>query len=135
MPFTTEQIPLLKQDAEDFSTEVNEGGSDRSQNKKGEVANTLTTEILEERRERLRKQNRKLDFELRKQEEKYGDLEEMRRDVQRMNRVVMQSLKSMAGRIAEPLAGMTDPREIKAFLLEQLAEVFQDLAEHHGSRS
>lgn len=132
--FQSEQMPLLPEEARDLSNTINEGGSVEADSHSSEETKSVTREILEERRDRLRKQNKKLDFEIHRQEERYGDLTELRRDVERMNRVVVQSLKSMAGRVAEPLAAMDDPTEIKRFLLEQLAHVFRDLAENHGSR-
>ena len=118
--FQTEQPPLFTQDEADLSTGVaGEEGAARD-SKKGAAVQSLTAGILAERMERLKKQNRKL------------DLDQIRRDVQRANAVVKQTLYAMANRIAEPLSAMDDPREIRDFLRAELRAAFNDLAFHRG---
>jgi hypothetical protein len=95
------------------------------------LASHLATEILEERRDRLRKQNKKLDFEIEIQQQQYGDIAQLRRDVLRANAVVKHSLYALAVRIADDLALMDDPQQIRQLLHEQFSQTFNDLAYEH----
>ena len=132
--FHTEQPPLFEQDAQDVRTEV-ETGEATAESKKGAAVQSLTAAILAERAERLRKQNRKLDLDLGKQEGRYGDVEQIRRDVQRANAVVKATLYAMANRIAEPLSAMEDAAEIRDFLRAELRAAFNDLAFNRGQEN
>ena len=130
--FSTEQLPLIPKDGEDLSIGVQEGGRIAGDDHSTVEVKSLSRQILAQRATRLQKQNEVLDFQLQKQREQFGDIAQFIRDVQRMNEVVKNSLYSMAARIAEPLAGMTDPGEIRDFLRAQLRDAFNDLAHNHA---
>jgi hypothetical protein len=93
----------------------------------------LARQILEQRRVRLERQNKKLDIEISRQEEAWGSITELKNDVRRMNAVVRQSLYAMAGRISEPLALMDDPTAIRDVLRDELTAAFRDLAYEDGA--
>jgi hypothetical protein len=95
----------------------------------------LAAQILQQRRIRLERQNRKLDLEIQRQEQQYGDIEQIRRDVRRANAVVKQSLYQMADRISEHLVMMDDPAEIEHLLWEQITDACHNLAFADGAGS
>jgi hypothetical protein len=122
-------LSASRTDVEDLSTTV-AGTAHHTRNGNGASPETsrLAGEILAQRALRLTKQNTKLDFEIAKHEEQWGNITQMRRDVRRSNAVVMQSLYALANRVAEPVASMNDPQEIRDFLHAQLREACNDLA-------
>lgn len=132
--FQTEQPALFEQDANDVRTAV-ETGEQTAESKKGAAVQSLTAGILAERMARLKKQNRKLDLDLARAELQYGDIEQIRRDVQRANAVVKQTLYAMANRIAEPLSAMDDAGAIREFLRAELRTAFNDLAFNRGQEN
>jgi hypothetical protein len=120
----------IKSDLDTVSTRI--AGVER--NGSTPDSSRIAEEILVERRDRLRKQNVKLDHEIARAELTYGDLQEHRNQVLRANLVVKSGLFAMAIRISEQLALMDDPAAIQTFLHDQLSAVCNDLA-YEGHRN
>jgi hypothetical protein len=92
----------------------------------------LTEEILRARRDRLRKQNTKLDFDIQRQEQQFVDFDLIKQQVLRANATVKSSLFALCIRVSEPLAVMDDPIAIEAFLRAELTQTLNSLAFEHG---
>lgn len=92
----------------------------------------LAREIMEERRNRLRKQNTKLDFEIQRHELELVDFGQIQRQVLRCNEVVKQSLFAMIRRVASQLVEMNTEEEIHECLRVALIACFNDLAYEQG---
>jgi hypothetical protein len=132
--FHAEQPPLLPTDAADLTVEVESGGKTLDDDHTSDAVKSLTRQVLEQRVIRLTRQNKKLDFEIQRVEEQFGDIAQMRREVLRANEVVKQTLYALVRRVSEQLALMEDPLEIQTFLHEQLTQAFNDLAYEHKAR-
>lgn len=89
---------------------------------------TLAHEILEQRKLRLEKQNKKLDYDLQKQEQQYVDFALIKQQVLRANQTVKSSLFALVMRVSAPLADMDDPLTIEAFLRAELTQTLNSLA-------